>query len=391
MPQRSGMKAVDGRIVFCISSKKIVVVAAFGPRNGACGLQMNMQSNNHAPSVTVLLPVYNGEQFIEEAVTSILAQSFTDFGVLVMDDGSTDGTDKILRRLAANDARIRIHQRENRGLIATLNEGLALCSSELVARMDADDYALPHRLAVQYDYMTEHPETAVCSSGMEEYETGRILAWEGCGEAVRARLLFGCCLHHPTIMARRSVLLDAGGYDAAMPSAEDYDLWVRLTAAGYSLAVLPQVLLRYRVHPHVSRTAYKWQMGETTSRIQRRQLALLGISPTPRQLDRHQFCISHCPELPGKLQEAEAWLQMLVEANDQNVMYNREVFLRTVNEIKKDFVRSSWQRDPGQYVRRILRTIVKDGIYRLRLGENFEKRIVGAARRLGFFSQSRKQ
>lgn len=351
---------------------------------------MNMQNNSHTPSVTVLLPVYNGEQFIEEAVTSILAQSFTDFEVLVMDDGSTDATGKILRRLASNDSRIRIHQRENRGLIATLNEGLTLCSSELVARMDADDYALPHRLAVQYAYMAEHPETAVCSAGMEEYETGRLLTWEGDGEAVRARLLFGCCLHHPTIMARRSVLLAVDGYDAAMPCAEDYDLWVRLTAVGYSLAVLPQVLLRYRVHPHLARSAYKWQMGVTTSRIQQRQLALLGVSPSQRQLDRHQFCISHCPEISRKLQEAEAWLQQLVEANEQTGLYNREVFLQTVAEIKKDFVHSSWQRDPGQYVRRILRTTVKDGIYRLRLGADFEKRIVGAARRFGFFSQSRK-
>ena len=351
---------------------------------------MNIQNTSHTPSITVLLPVFNGEQFIKEAVTSILAQSFTNFDLLIINDGSTDGTGEILQRLAAKDPRIRIHQRENRGLIATLNEGIALCSSEFVARMDADDCALPHRLAVQYDYMTKHAETAVCSTGMEEYETGRTLTWEGYGEAVRARLLFGCCLYHPTILARRSALLAVGGYDAAMPCAEDYDLWMRLTGAGYSLAVLPQVLLRYRVHPHLSRAAYKWQMGETTAHIQQRQLSLLGIAPTPRQMDRHQFCISHCPEISKKLKEAEAWLQHLVQANNRAGLYNREIFLQTVNEIKSDFVRASWQRDPGQFVRRVLRTFVKDYIYRLRLGATFEKRIVNVARQLGFFSQNRK-
>ena len=96
-----------------------------------------------APDITVLLPVYNGEKFIAEAVTSILEQSYANFELLVMDDGSTDGTPQVLEPLAAGDARVRVHRRENRGLIATLNEGLAMCSTELVARMDADDWAMP--------------------------------------------------------------------------------------------------------------------------------------------------------------------------------------------------------------------------------------------------------
>lgn len=341
------------------------------------------------PDITVLLPVYNGKDFIAEAIESILNQTFTNFQLLVMDDGSTDGTGEILRQFAASDSRIRVHQRENRGLIATLNEGLNLCSTELVARMDADDYALPHRLAVQYAYMTEHPEVAVCSAGMVEYETGRILSWEGHGEAVRARLLFGCCVYHPTVMVRRSALLAAGGYDSEMVCGEDYDLWVRLASAGNSIAVLPQVLLRYRVHPHSSRSAYKWQMGKTTARIQRRQLALMGIIPTPRQLDRHQYCISNCPETSGKIEEAVLWLRQIAEANDQAGLYSREVLLQTMDEIKKNFVRASWQLDAGQYARRRLRNLVKDFIFQFRLGGNFEERIVGIARQLGFFSQSK--
>lgn len=343
-----------------------------------------------APDTTVLLPVYNGEDFIAEAVESVINQTYSNFELLIIDDGSKDGTFEILQRLAANDSRIRIHQRENRGLIATLNEGIALCSSEFVARMDADDFALPQRLAVQHSYMAEHQHVAVCSSGLEEYESGCVRTWQGEGEAVRARLLFGCCLFHPTIMARRSALQAVGGYDAAMPCAEDYGLWMRLTEAGYSLAVLPQVLLRYRVHPHLSRAAYKWQMGETTTRIQQRQLSLLGLAPTPQQLDRHQFCISRCPEITKKLKEAEEWLQQLVQANNRAGLYDREVFLQTVNEVRNDFVRASWQHDPGQFVRRVLRTFVKDSIYRLRLGKTFEKRIVSIARHLGFFSQDRK-
>lgn len=243
------------------------------------------------------------------------AQTFADLEILVLDDGSTDGTGAILRRLAAADPRIRLHQRENRGLITTLNEGLAMCSSTLVARMDADDHALSERLAVQYAYMTAHPEVAVCSVSMEEYETGRLMRWEGYGEAVRARLLFGCCLYHPAILARTAALKAVGGYDATMPCAEDYDLWVRLAEAGYTLAVLPQVLLRYRTHPHAPRAEYKWEQSRSTIRIQRRLLARLGLAPSKRQMDRHRFCLSQCPELGRKLRETEAWLQELLAAN----------------------------------------------------------------------------
>lgn len=354
--------------------------------------QMNTHQCNHErPEVAVLLPVYNGEAFIAEAVKSILQQSYTNFELLIMDDGSTDGTGRILASLAAQDPRIRVHSRENRGLIATLNEGLALCSSEFVARMDADDYALPHRLATQYAYMTTHKEVAVCSAGIEEYETGRILSWEGYGEAVRVRLLFGCCLYHPTVMARRSALLSVGGYDTSVPCAEDYDLWVRLAEAGYVLATLPQVLLRYRTHPQVSRAGYKWQMNQTTSHIQQRLLTALNVTPTRRQIDRHQFCISGCPETSKMLDEAKKWLRQLVKANEYAKVYDQEVFLQTLGEIEKKFVDASWQRDPGQYAQRVLRNMFKECLYTLNLKTEGERWITAIAQRMNLFFQHRKQ
>ncbi len=102
------------------------------------------------PQISILLPVYNTSQYILKAVNSILQQSLTDFELILIDDGSSDGTEQLVRQLADKDSRIRLVQRSNKGLITTLNEGVALARSPLIARMDADDIAFPERLAVQY-------------------------------------------------------------------------------------------------------------------------------------------------------------------------------------------------------------------------------------------------
>src|SRR4051812_4518709 len=106
-----------------------------------------MQASARAPAVSVLLPVYNGGRHFRAALESILAQSFVDFECLVLDDGSTDGSGDMARQLAAADSRVRVIQRENRGLVATLNELVGLARGALLARMDADDVALPERFA----------------------------------------------------------------------------------------------------------------------------------------------------------------------------------------------------------------------------------------------------
>lgn len=116
------------------------------------------------PQISIILPVYNTSQYILKAVNSILQQSLTDFELILIDDGSSDGTEQLVRQLADKDSRIRLVQRSNKGLITTLNEGVALARSPLIARMDADDIAFPERLAVQYAYMNSHPDLLAVGS-----------------------------------------------------------------------------------------------------------------------------------------------------------------------------------------------------------------------------------
>lgn len=203
-----------------------------------------------SPEISVLLPVYNAAKFVEAAVLSVLAQSFSNFELIIIDDGSTDGSGPLLQALAATDKRIRLVQRENRGLIATLNEGIALAKAPLLARMDADDVSLPERLAIQASRMRTEPSLAALGGGIQymdaEGELGRAVSYPR-GEAVDEALLWGSPLAHPVVMLRSQAVREAGGYSALFPHAEDYALWLRLRERG-RIDNVPQTLLRYRLH-----------------------------------------------------------------------------------------------------------------------------------------------
>lgn len=202
--------------------------------------------------ISVLLPLYNGERYIGEAVESVLAQSERDFELLVLDDGSTDRSLSIVRAFAARDARVRVIARENRGLVETLNELLAEARGELIARMDADDVCLPDRFERQLAFLDAHPEV-VCVGGDVEMidDRGRFLTTlslpQQDADIQREALKGHAPLFHPAAMIRTATLRGIGGYRPDYWPAEDLDLWLRLGEAG-RLANLPGPVLRYRLH-----------------------------------------------------------------------------------------------------------------------------------------------
>jgi glycosyltransferase involved in cell wall biosynthesis len=204
------------------------------------------------PTVSALMPVYNAEPYLAEAVESILGQTFADFEFLIVNDGSTDRSGAILERYAARDRRIRLTSRPNTGYTVALNQLLDLASGEFVARMDADDVALPQRLARQVDYLRAHPDVVCVGSAVHMIDAaGRFLRNGHPGmdhEAIQQRALAGDCpLNHPSVMMRRAAVEAVGGYHAEFEPAEDLDLWLRLGEVG-RLVNLPEVLMKYRQH-----------------------------------------------------------------------------------------------------------------------------------------------
>jgi len=206
------------------------------------------------PSVSVVMSVFNGEHFLAEAVESILAQSFSDFEFIIINDGSTDGTAHILDGYQNLDRRVHIQHQENRGLVESLNRGCALARGKYIARMDADDLAVKDRLQNQLSILEEQPEIAVLGGAIQTIDsTGKLLTVETFPKTdpdIKAALARGDCpLSHPTVVMKRECFVSVRGYRKVAMHAEDYDLWSRLSDR-FRLANLEAVVLRYRRHPN---------------------------------------------------------------------------------------------------------------------------------------------
>ncbi len=209
-------------------------------------------STGPIPAVSVLMPVYDAGRFLTAALESILAQTFADFELIAIDDGSRDDSSAVLARFAARDPRIRVLSQENRGIVATLNRALELARAPLVARMDADDLSRPDRFAKQIAYLRQHPEVAAVSGAMDVIDDGgaylRTDAFPTLPGAIESELIHRNCFCHAPVMARTETLRSIGGYRGRVQYAEDYDLWLRMSEVA-RLANLPDVLYSVRLHP----------------------------------------------------------------------------------------------------------------------------------------------
>jgi glycosyltransferase involved in cell wall biosynthesis len=208
-----------------------------------------------APTISVAMSVFNGEAFLHEAMESILAQTFRDFEFIIVDDGSTDKSLQILADYAKRDPRIKVFPQRNIGRAESLNRAIKLASTSLIARMDADDVALPNRLKEQFDFLKENPNVGLLSGAYEEIDnSGRVLGTIHLplsDAQIRVSMLDHNPICHPAAMMRKEIPLACGGYRRALLDTDDYDLWLRM-AERTQLANLDSFVLRYRIHPSQS-------------------------------------------------------------------------------------------------------------------------------------------
>ncbi len=218
------------------------------------------------PRISVLMAVYNGGEYLRLAVESLLCQTFADFELIIVDDGSTDETAKVIASLSEQDNRIQpIRNPTNSGLIASLNRGLSLCRSDIVARADADDLFHPNRLREQYEYLQRHADVGVLGSAVSFIDASgnpsrqQLHDFPLDADQVRVNSMLGCCLWHTTVMFRKALVDDAGGYKAHMAGGpEDYDLWATLLPRT-KIVNLPSVLAFQRLHG--SSITANWNVG----------------------------------------------------------------------------------------------------------------------------------
>ncbi len=276
-------------------------------------------SDQRSPAVSVVMSVYNGARYLREALDSVLAQTFTDFEAVCIDDGSTDETPAILAEAAERDGRVRVISQENQGLIAALNRGCREARAPLIARMDDDDVCHPERFERQLAFLDAHPEVGVLGTVAAyidaggELTGGRWPRWSPAG-ANGWKTLFRTNVCHPTVVMRRAVLEtlsdDAGPYRAGALHGEDYELWTRALFAT-RIANLPEALLTRRKHDGTIGAQHAERQEQTVvEAMQQAHARLLGreIRLGTVALVRHLVLRNAAPEAPPERLEAAAVL-----------------------------------------------------------------------------------
>lgn len=292
-----------------------------------------MSSN---PRVTVFIPAFNREDYICTAINSMLAQEYTDFEILVVDDGSTDRTAE--RVAAYADPRVRLSvSQSNQGIPASRNRGLELARGEYIALLDSDDYSYPERLGTQVAFLDQNPDIVQVGSGCTLMdENGQLLKRVRRHplkpDDIDAHLLFHCSLINRTIMARTEPLREFG-YDTAFPRCQDYDLHVRL-AEHYRMANLPQLLVCGREHPGRITKNTRGLGRDRKMAIQAKVLDQLAMDYSDKDLLWH-YLLTQKPDADidsaaEYLDWAEHWLESLAAANRSTGRFDAGAFRRVL-------------------------------------------------------------
>jgi glycosyltransferase involved in cell wall biosynthesis len=232
------------------------------------------------PLVSVVLPVYNAERYLRTSIKSILIQSYRNLEVVAIDDGSRDASPQILAEMQRHDRRIHLITRANRGIVATLNEGIRLARGPLVARMDADDIAYPGRIAAQVDAFVRNPRLAICGSHYDLILSPtrglRFSEDKLADDQFAARSVFHSVLAHPTVMLNRAVLGSELRYDPAYEFAEDFELFSRVGRT-HPVRRLQDRLLAYRMHGGSTTSLRSRAMRGAALRVVAENLAHFGL------------------------------------------------------------------------------------------------------------------
>lgn len=305
------------------------------------------------PKVSVILPAYNAEKYIKEAVDSILGQTFMNFELIVINDCSKDSTEQIL--LSYTDPRlVYVKNEQNLGVAGTLNKGLSLAKGTYIARMDADDISLPERFRKQVSYLDAHPDVAVLGTAVEIFGEGmssQIRQFSQMPEQMKVDLFFSCGLAHPSVMMRADVIRTLGGYDKAFEGLEDYELWCRV-AQEHQVTTLPEVLFRYRVHPgQVTKNPSEKYLTRMRN-LKKRQLEELGVE-TGGEMEEifFRYCLGEQFTDAEDIQSFCAFLKIVLDANTSIHCYDAGVLCSTFKTLASNLAIRLNHEQAGQLCR----------------------------------------
>jgi glycosyltransferase involved in cell wall biosynthesis len=239
------------------------------------------------PKASVILPVYNAEKFIGEAVESILCQSFKDIEIIILNDGSTDASLEVIQKYA-DDKRVKIISRDNKGLAFTLNEGISMADSPWIVRMDADDIAMSHRIETQLAFV-ECKKIDVAGSYIQKFgDSEKLFEYPFDDISIKANMFFWKkTLCHPAAIINRQVL-EKIKYDEALRVGQDTDLWIRASAIdGIKFANIQEPLLRYRKHDMQATKLFRDKQKSQRIGVLKNALCLHGFEFSDQEIELH--------------------------------------------------------------------------------------------------------
>ena len=233
------------------------------------------------PQISVIIPVYNGEDFIWEAIMSILSQSFREFECIIVDDASTDQSYQICQEYAKKDQRIRLYKNdENKWISFTRNRLINLCVTNYIASQDCDDISVINRLELCFNFLEQNKDYGVVSWNNTIIDEG----WSIIGKRVYPSNIWKSILKkspisQPSSMFRKDIFLKLGWYDQSLNYWEDYDLWLKMYSYGYKIYNLDEVILCYRIHNQQTKSKQLKQTLKNTIFIQKRAMMVYGVKP----------------------------------------------------------------------------------------------------------------
>ena len=283
------------------------------------------------PRVTVCMPVYNRVEHLRETIDSILGQTFTDFELLIIDDGSTEDLSEILGQY--DDFRMSVFRNEaNMGIARARNRGLKLAKGEYIAWMDSDDISLPHRLESQVAFMDSHPEIDLCGTWLETFGDKKSI-WKLPVEHgdIFAGMLFECMLYQSTVIMRKKNIFRLNGfYDDKFLTASDYEYWVRLGLAGAKFSNIGEVCFKYRLHDKQISRIKKAENRKYSDGIRTALLKSLGINFSEHEFGLHMILKSGHPSGKKTVEEVSAWIDKIRVANRGRQVFSEEALDRAI-------------------------------------------------------------
>ena len=308
------------------------------------------------PLISVLLPVYNAELFIEEALQSVLSQTYTNFECIIIDDASTDKSVEIIKSF--NDNRIILIEKEqNTGYTKNLNYGITVAKGKYIARMDADDISLPTRFEKQINQFESNPSLVVCGTIFQIIDSDKIIYNPETHDAIKLAMLKDSAIGHPTAMIKSSVLKNNSiNYDPTYEPAEDYNLWVKLLAHG-EFYNIQEVLFLYRVHENQVSNVRKNLQRDSASKSRFKMLSYFNVPLTTNQEKAYSNLFSYTKKVDTE--DLNMFLELQDAINSSNASFmNKQAVRLLFRDFEKRAISQCFL-SAKQYNLKLLRTYLR--------------------------------